>query len=92
MVSSAMVGAVGVSAATNRSKSARDPAEWWPPDVGYRCQYAVDWIAVKNRWDLAVDSAEQASLDAQLGQCTGASFDFAEPMPARIRHGPSAAE
>ena len=83
---------IAVSASTNRSKGARDPAEWWPPDIGYRCQYAVDWIAVKTRWDLAVDSAEQTSLDAQLGQCTGASFDFAEPMPALVRHGPSLAE
>ena len=87
-----MVRAVAVSAAANRSKGAQDPADWWLPDVGYRCQYAVDWIAVKTRWDLAVDTAEQASLDVQLGQCVGASFDFAEPMPARIRHGPSAAE
>lgn len=76
---------IAVSAATNRSKGARDPAEWWPPSSSYRCQYAADWIAVKARWDLAVDSAEQESLDAQLGQCTGGDFAFNEPVPARVQ-------
>lgn len=75
---------IAVSASTNRSKGARDPAEWWPPSSSYRCQYAADWVAVKTRWDLAVDSAEQASLDAQLGQCTGADFDFSVPAPAQV--------
>ena len=75
---------IAVSVATNRSKGARDPAEWWPPSSSYRCQYAADWIAVKTRWDLAVDTAEQASLDAQLSQCSGADFDFADPTPAQV--------
>lgn len=75
---------IAVSASTNRSKGARDPAEWWPPSSSYRCQYAADWIAVKARWDLAVDTAEQASLDAQLSQCSGAEFDFAHPAPAQV--------
>lgn len=76
---------IAVSASTNRSKGARDPAEWWPPHSGYRCQYAVDWIAVKVRWDLAIDTAEQASIDAQLGQCAGADFDFVEPALAQVQ-------
>lgn len=80
---------IAVSASTNRSKSARDPAEWWPSDAGYRCQYAADWIAIKVRWDLTIDTAEQASIDAQLGQCTGADFNFAEPVLASIQGVPS---
>ncbi len=75
---------IAVSAATNRSKGARDPAEWWPPSSSYRCQYAADWIAVKTRWDLAVDSAEQESLDAQLDRCAGADFAFTVPVPALV--------
>ncbi len=75
---------IAVSAATNRSKGARDPAEWWPPSSSYRCQYAVDWIAVKTRWDLAVDADEQESLDVQLGQCAGADFAFSAPAPALV--------
>ena len=83
---------IAVSASTNRSKGARDPAEWWPPSSSYRCQYAADWIAVKTRWDLAVDAAEQASLDAQLDHCTGADFDFAEPLLARVQLSPGLTE
>ena len=83
---------IAVSAATNRSKGARDPAEWWPPSRSFRCQYAADWIAVKVRWDLAVDAAEQESLDAQLGRCAGADFVFSSPAPALVDRLPAARE
>ena len=83
---------IAVSVATNRSKGARDPAEWWPPSRSYRCQYAADWIAVKTRWDLAVDAAEQESLDAQLDRCTGADFAFSVPAAAPVDRVPAAPE
>ena len=75
---------IAVSASTNRSKGARDPAEWWPPDAGYRCQYAADWIAVKTRWDLTVDVAERESLEVQLGACTDPEFEYVAPSDARL--------
>ncbi|WP_419923195.1 HNH endonuclease family protein [Candidatus Poriferisodalis sp.] len=73
---------VAVTASSNRSKSARDPSEWWPPEDAYRCQYTADWVAVKSRWDLAVDSVEQRVLDDALDACTGDEFDFSDPQPA----------
>ncbi|WP_419553206.1 HNH endonuclease family protein [Candidatus Poriferisodalis sp.] len=73
---------IAVTASSNRSKSARDPAQWWPPEDAYRCQYAADWVAVKARWDLAVDSVEQRVLDDALDSCTGGEFDFSAPQPA----------
>ncbi|WP_419931493.1 HNH endonuclease family protein [Candidatus Poriferisodalis sp.] len=71
---------IAVSASTNRSKGARDPAEWWPPDAGYRCQYAADWIAVKTRWDLAVDLAERSALESRIEQCAAGQFEFDLPQ------------
>ena len=71
-----------VTASSNRSKSARDPAQWWPPEGSYQCQYAADWVAVKSCWDLAVDSLEQRALDNALDSCTGGEFDFSNPQPA----------
>ena len=53
---------IAVSAASNRSKADADPAEWLPPNVAYRCQYLLDWVAVKARWTLAVDSVEKAAI------------------------------
>jgi len=63
---------VAVTAATNRSKSDRDPAEWLP--ALDRCGYAQAWVAVKWRWSLSVDDAEYGVLAALL---TGACGDAA---------------
>ena len=73
---------IAVTASSNRSKSARDPAQWWPPEDAYRCQYAADWVTVKSRWDLAVDSVEQRVLDDALDSCTGGEFEFSNPQTA----------
>lgn len=75
---------IAVSASTNRSKGAKDPQDWWPPHAGYRCQYAADWIAIKDRWNLTVDAAEHRSLDAQIESCSGADFDFGIPSSAAV--------
>jgi hypothetical protein len=40
-----------------------------PPATGYRCTYATDWVAVKTRWGLAVDSSEQAAIADILDTC-----------------------
>ena len=75
---------IAVSASTNRSKGARDPQDWWPPEPGYRCQYAADWIAVKTRWNLTMDAAEQRSIDTQLESCSGSEFVFSTPAAASV--------
>lgn len=75
---------IAVSASTNRSKGAADPQDWWPPLAEYRCQYAADWVAVKSRWDLAMDAAEQRSLNARLEGCSGAELEFAAPAIAAV--------
>ncbi|GGZ24761.1 hypothetical protein GCM10010300_80290 [Streptomyces olivaceoviridis] len=41
---------IAVSAASNRSKADQGPSMWLPPAVGYRCQYATDWVADKTCW------------------------------------------
>jgi hypothetical protein len=51
-----------VTAATNRSKGDKDPADWLPPRVAFRCIYAIEWVAVKTRWGLRVDTAERSAL------------------------------
>jgi hypothetical protein len=53
---------IAVSASSNRSKSARDPAEWLPTNLSYRCQYVEDWMAVKVKWELSVDAKEFEAL------------------------------
>ncbi|WP_420443132.1 GmrSD restriction endonuclease domain-containing protein [Candidatus Poriferisodalis sp.] len=60
---------VAVSASSNRSKGARDPAEWLPPSAGVHCWYAAAWVNVKSIFDLNVDRAEVDSLDGILAGC-----------------------
>lgn len=70
---------IAVSARSNRSKSDQDPSEWLP-DEGYRCRYAADWVAVKLRWSLSVDSFEQGALTAILRGCPDEPLSF-DPAP-----------
>jgi hypothetical protein len=53
---------IAVTASSNRSKSDRDPADWLPPNSGYHCRYITNWVKVKIRWGLTVDSAELATI------------------------------
>lgn len=41
---------IAVQAGANRAKGARGPEEWRPPLRGYWCEYAIDWIVIKNHW------------------------------------------
>ena len=59
---------IAVSASSNRSKGARDPAQWLPNQN--RCRYAKSWIGVKFRWRLSVDSREKKSLEKILANCS----------------------
>lgn len=58
---------VAVSLHENRSKGDRDPAQWLP--ARGVCRYVADWVAVKLRWGLTVDSAERAVLARVAAQC-----------------------
>ncbi|WP_250569871.1 hypothetical protein [Streptomyces sp. CJ_13] len=49
---------IAVSAASNRSRTDKDPAEWLPSDGSYHCTYAATWVGTKLRWDLAVDERQ----------------------------------
>lgn len=60
---------IAVTAATNRSKADKDPAEWLPPYEPYHCQYLTDWIATKLRWQLTADEMERDTLTRATTNC-----------------------
>lgn len=53
---------VAVTAASNRSKSDRDPAGWQPSNTDAWCVYVTAWVTTKLRWELAADEAEARAL------------------------------
>ena len=60
---------VAATAAANRSKGAKGPEEWRPPNRTYWCRYATDWVAIKREWDLTATRAEAAALREMLAGC-----------------------
>ena len=59
----------GVSGDNNQAKGDSGPEDWRPPSEDAWCRYAVDWISVKNRWDLAFTNAEADALNDMLATC-----------------------
>ncbi len=60
---------IAVTAGVNMSKGDRGPGQWTPPARSYRCTYVAEYIAVKWRWRLSIDSFERASLRGLLNYC-----------------------
>ena len=60
---------VAVTAATNRAKSDKDPAEWMPSKRESWCRYAAAWITQKHAWQLTIDGAEKTALTNVLATC-----------------------
>ena len=70
---------VAVTAASNRSKADKDPAEWLPnPEV--TCRYASEWTGDKKRWGLTVDADELAALTQLAEACPNTNVEY-EPAP-----------
>ena len=60
---------VAISARHNRSKGARGPEEWAPPDNSLWCNYALDWTEIKHRWGLTMTPYEADIVMDMLGTC-----------------------
>ena len=60
---------IAVTASANRSKGARGPEDWKPEVRSYWCQYAVDWITIKDDWGLTVTQQEHSTLVEMLNTC-----------------------
>ena len=57
---------IAVSASANRSKGAKDIAEWLPSNESYHKEYAKNWTKIKVDWGLSADSKELAVLKSLL--------------------------
>ncbi len=60
---------IAVSASANRSKGARDPAQWLSPNEEFHCEYVTNWVLTKAYWHLAMDDAERDAVYSILEEC-----------------------
>ena len=54
-----------VDAGANRSKGAKGPLEWLPPNERFACQYVTRFIRISIGYDLRFPAPERQRLDAQ---------------------------
>lgn len=75
---------VAITDNVNQSKGDRDPARWMPPSTAAHCDYVTEWVLVKYRWQLSVDTAEKTALAGHLaGDCGAAVVTLpASALPA----------
>jgi len=66
---------VGVTIASNSSKSDSDPAGWQPGRE--QCRYVFEYTSVKIRWRLSVDSAERSALISRADSCSDRTLTVA---------------
>ena len=60
---------IAVSASANRQKGAKTPDEWKPSNQKYWCDYATDWVAIKNIWQLDFTKSESDAIKEMLDTC-----------------------
>lgn len=71
---------VAVTDDVNQAKGAKDPADWLPRYD--RCRYVREWVAVKLRWKLTVNSAEKKALLRVQANCTNPTISW---TPATVK-------
>ncbi|MPZ94650.1 MAG: DUF1524 domain-containing protein [Propionibacteriales bacterium] len=63
---------VGVTDNVNQAKGDQDPSTWMPQYD--KCRYLREFVAVKVRWRLRVDSAEKSAMTSIANGCTNTTI------------------
>ena len=58
-----------VSKNENAKKGEKDPSNYLPTLVSYRCTYLANWVAVKVQWKLSMDQSEYGRIKKLLQGC-----------------------
>lgn len=63
---------IAVTDNVNQAKGDQDPAQWMP--TYQKCRYVGEWVAVKLRWRLTVDTAEKNALTSLAAGCSNVTI------------------
>jgi hypothetical protein len=63
---------VGVTDNVNQAKGDQDVAQWLP--TYDKCRYLREYVAVKHRWRLTVNSAEKSAMRSLASSCTNSTI------------------
>jgi len=55
---------------SNTQKSAKNAAEWLPPNTAYQCEYVGRQITIKSTYGLSVTPAEKTAMEKVLATCS----------------------
>lgn len=69
---------VGVTDSVNQAKGDQDPSSWMPQYD--KCRYLREWVAVKVRWRLTVDTSEKNALDSLKNSCSNVTITVTRMM------------
>ena len=58
-----------VDPSANRSKGSHGPEDWRPPNRDHWCDYAMDWVKIKDKWELTATDREWIALRDMLDTC-----------------------
>jgi hypothetical protein len=60
---------LAVEGPANQDKGDKEPAVWMPPNVAFRCQYAMQFIAVLRGYALPIDAPSAQALRQAADTC-----------------------
>jgi hypothetical protein len=60
---------IAVDGPANQDKGDKEPATWMPPNTAFRCQYAMQFIAVLRGYALPVDAPSATVLRDAAATC-----------------------
>ena len=63
---------IAVAGGVNQDKGDQEPATWMPPNTAFRCQYAMQFIAVIRGYALPIDAPSAAALRDAAATCPAA--------------------
>ena len=63
---------IAVAGQANQDKGDQEPADWMPPNTAFRCQYAVQFVAVFRGYGLPIDSPSATALRDAAATCPAA--------------------